>query len=305
MPYSFPNYPLKTEMPVLPSTSIITAKVIADSYYTNLHLHRATTLELEFPRFILAELNTHRVFSKNASSSRAIPTLKQIDVIQKAPVFPVRWGKNQPGMRASQDNLSEEDQQEANRIWMEMVNAVAEGCKKLTALGVHKQWASRPLEWASTIKVVLTGTTFENFFHLRDHPDAQDEMIYLTQAVKTALNESTPKELKQGEWHLPYVSEEEFRTLGLNNALAVSASRCARTSYKTHHGVTSTLEDDLALFKKLTYGMDIDNEDNPFHASPMEHQLTPSIYERPTLMSGNSLGWTQFRKLIEFKQYSI
>jgi hypothetical protein len=302
-PALFKKFNLKADVPSAPLFYPISAQVIADSYYIGLGeggVHRATTLELEFPRYILAELNTHRAFSKNASSSRAIPTLKQIKAVQESPVLPVRWGKNQPGMQASKENLSPEDEFRAKEIWLSMVDFVAEKCAELVKLGLHKQWASRPLEWASTIKVVLTGVDFDNFFLLRDHGDAQDEMILLAQAIKRALNKSTPVRLDYGQWHLPYVSLEDLLSLGLKDAMMVSAARCARVSYKTHHGIISSLEDDKDLFGKLTHGMvpGVIDEENPFHASPTEHQLAPLIGGN-TSMSGNAQGWMQFRKFIE------
>ena len=39
---------------------------------------RLTTMEVRYPRFIHSEMMTHRVFSRNAASSRAIPIKKMI-----------------------------------------------------------------------------------------------------------------------------------------------------------------------------------------------------------------------------------
>ena len=57
------------------------------------------TWELQYPRLILAELNTHRQLSKNSSSSRAIPVPKIIEMVRESPAMPVRFGANQPGMQ--------------------------------------------------------------------------------------------------------------------------------------------------------------------------------------------------------------
>lgn len=288
------RFEITTQMPLLPHGYPISARVIADS--TSEYGVRLTTFELVFPRYVLAELATHRVFSKNASSSRAIPTKKLIKEALENMVLPVRFGKNQSGMQAAKENLTGEALEEAIAIWRNMAAIVAQGCTRLAELGLHKQWASRPVEWFSTIKVVLTATEFDNFFLLRDHFEAQDEICYLAQAVKVAMNSSTPKLVGFKEWHLPYVSQEELSALGLNDALKVSASRCARTSYKTHHGVTSTLEDDIELFKKLVH--DTENDENPFHASPTEHQATPCVI-RDSKLTGNFREWQQHRKYIE------
>lgn len=61
---------------------------------------RLTTWELTYPRFVHAELMTHRLFSRNSASSRAIPTEKLIERVEKDPAMPIFWGKNQKGMQA-------------------------------------------------------------------------------------------------------------------------------------------------------------------------------------------------------------
>lgn len=294
------KYELKAEMPPLPEGYPISAKVIADSYRVLKFgvISRITTLELVFPRYILAEFNTHRAFSRNASSSRAIPTKKMIQAALGSGVVPVRFGLNQPGMQAAKENLEGDKLEEAWRIWYDLSMQTAKACERLMELGLHKQWASRPLEWFSTIKVVVTATDVDNFFLLRDHSEAQDEICYLAQAWKIAMNNSTPKLLELSDWHIPYVSEKELEELGLENALQVSSARCARTSYKTQHGITSTLEEDIALFERLVHNLD-DPED-PFHASPTEHQATPRDYDSDIEgLEGNFTHWCQHRKFLE------
>lgn len=293
-------YELSTDLPPLKEGYPISAKVIADSISPQ--GKRITTLELEFPRYILAEFNTHRALSRNASSSRAIPTAKASSAALENMVFPVRFGKNKKGMQADQENLTGLELEEARLLWENLAKMTASVCQRLSELGLHKQWASRPLEWFSTIRVVTTFTEIDNFFWLRDHSEAQDEICYLAQAMKIAMNESVPRLRKEGEWHLPYVSDIEFNELGVVDALKVSASRCARISYKTHLGVTSTLKDDVELFKKLTHNMDL--QDNPFHASPTEHQalpivLMPTMYIDVKDTTSNFKGWIQHRQFIE------
>ena len=80
---------------------MINAKIVADSMSPE--GVRLTTLQLRYPRFILAEFNTHRVFSRNSSSSRAIPVKKMLEQVQTDPAMPVWWGKNQPGMQAREE----------------------------------------------------------------------------------------------------------------------------------------------------------------------------------------------------------
>lgn len=295
------KWDIKTNMPPLPEGYPISAKIVLDSISED--GVRITTLELVFPRYVLAEFNTHRALSRNASSSRAIPTKKLIANTLENFVEPVRYGVNKPGMQAAKENLEGSALEEAKGIWLSMAKIVAQGCTRLAELGLHKQWASRPLEWFSTIKVVMTSTEFDNFFLLRDHFEAQDEICYLAQAIKVAMNESIPQLVLQGEWHLPYVSKEELEEIGIENALKVSASRCARTSYKTVHGVTSTLEEDIIMFGRLVH--DVDDPENPFHASPTEHQATPSLTSSDEFKAwGNFTKWEQHRKWIE-KKYVI
>lgn len=290
------NFKLKAILPRISPLYPISANIVADSISES--GIRLTTMELVFPRYILAEFNTHRALSKNSSSSRAIPTRRQVESVLQDPVFPVRWGKNKSGMQADEENMSPEDIAVAKLIWLDMVHYVAERCQKLADMGLHKQWASRPLEPFTTMKLVVSGTTFDNLFNLRDHSDAQDEIAHLAQAMKLAMNDSEPKLLREGEWHLPYIEEGDKLTLELKDLLKVSAARCARTSYKTQHGVTSSLEEDLVMFNRLTYGMKFD-EENPFHASPTEHQATPRMDALPS----NFQGWQQLRKDIEAGQF--
>jgi len=254
---------------------------------------RLSTLELVFPRYILPELGTHRIFSKNASSSRAIPTAKAI--MDSSDVYPVRWGKNQKGMQPSEDNLSEEDTIKAKLIWERMMNACKEGAAELAELKLHKQWASRPLEWFSTIKVLVSSTEWENFFFLRDHPAAQDEIHYLTHDIKAALKGSTPVVRGERDWHIPYV--EENSTLDLLTKLKVSSARCARTSYKTVFGVTSSLQEDIDMFSRLCKA----DETEPFHASPTEHQARLKNLEGDPAWKVNNFSerLLQFRQVVE------
>lgn len=91
------------------------AEVVADS--VSPQGKRVTTLEAEMPRIVLAEFNTHRMFSRNSASSRAIPVHKQIEKLLVEPFIPERFGINQKGMQsyAWLDGLARD---EALRIWL-------------------------------------------------------------------------------------------------------------------------------------------------------------------------------------------
>lgn len=291
----------------------ITAKVICDSICKHSKI-RITTLELEYPRFIHSEFMTHRVFSRNASSSRAIPIMKMIQAVIDNPAMPIHWGKNQAGMQA-REQLEDRYQLQAQLLWKAARDSAVEHARTMMALGAHKQIVNRILEPFTHIRVIVTATDFANFFALRDHEDAQPEIRELARVMKAAMETSTPKSLGLGEWHLPYLDDEDLANI--NNhmaessitrhepnkgdvcmmACAVSAARCARVSYLTHNGERPTLEKDLELYRHLVNA-------NPPHMSPCEHQATPDTHDacegwHRLDLQANFSGWVQFRHLIK------
>lgn len=265
-------------------------KIIADSY-SFVNNKSIVTMQLTYPRYIHAELMTHRVFSRNASSSRAIPVKKLIDSSLENMVMPIRWGLNQAGMQATDDNMNKVDADFCEMIWKDMADYCAKGVAKLAERGLHKQWANRPLEWFGNITVVVTATEWDNFFELRRHTDAQPEIRHLADLMYEALVNSKPELLKQGEWHLPYVLEEEL-DLPIETLLKVSTARCARVSYLTQDGTVPSVEKDVTLYERLVGSV-------PLHASPCEHQATPLGANDDNYMQGNFIGWVQHRKLLE------
>lgn len=291
----------------------ITAKVICDSICKQSKI-RITTLELEYPRFIHSEFMTHRMFSRNASSSRAIPIMKMIQAVIDNPAMPIHWGKNQAGMQA-REQLEDRYQLQAQLFWKAARDSAVEHARTMMALGAHKQIVNRILEPFTHIRVIVTATNFANFFALRDHEDAQPEIRELAVAMKKAIEESTPQLLGIGEWHLPYLDAEDctniYEHLKENSitrhdpaqhqiwmmACAVSAARCARVSYLTHDGERPTLEKDLELYRHLVNA-------NPPHMSPCEHQASPNCYSKVAdldypITHSNFRGWNQFRHLIK------
>jgi hypothetical protein len=274
----------------------ISAKIIADS--VAVHGGRITTLQLRFHRFELAAFNTHRAFSRNASSSRAVPIAKLIEQVRTDPARPVFWGANQAGMSADRE-LDPLAQAEAVNNWHKAAEQAAHYAECLARAGAHKQISNRVLEPFLYVDVVVTATDFTNFFALRDHADAQPEMRELARAMKQAIDNSTPLELDNGEWHIPYVTQQDFDdTIDLidgdlddySYVLKISTARCARVSYLKHDNSSPSIDDDLKLFERLV-GSD------PEHASPCEHQATP--------MGGrddrcrNFVGWWQYRATVE------
>jgi thymidylate synthase ThyX len=295
---------------------LITAKIIADSISSE--GVRMTTMEIEYPRFILPELNTHRMLSKNSASSRAIPVKAMHDQIRLNPAQPVSWGVNKPGMKAS-EVLDVADTMEAMMLWEQACESALDYAQQLSELNVHKQVTNRVTEPWMLMKTVISGTEWANFFWLRNHTDAQPEIQELAHKMKHAMDASVPEYLATGEWHLPYVScsrnsggtleyfDADGKQLTLVNARVVSASCCAQVSYRKND---DSLDKAWRVFKQLI-------ESVPAHASPIEHQATPMPHDvmccfepetwvegvthvsaNSDLWSGNLRGWVQFRKLI-------
>lgn len=269
---------------------MISAKVIEDSDCT--HGKRITTLELCYPRFIHSEFMTHRVFSRNAMSSRAIPVEKVLEQVRTNPAKPSHWGANQKGMQAASEVV---DTAGAQQLWLTAARRAADMAEEMSATGLHKQVVNRILEPFQWMRTIVTATEWDNFFHLRDHPDAQPEFRELAVAMREAMVDSKP--VNRGRpgyssdpnaWHLPYVYPGE-RDYYLAAVLPkISAARCARVSYLTHEGKKPRVDEDLELFDRLV-GSD------PQHASPVEHQAYPAAEKDAS--SGNFRGWVQYRQV--------
>lgn len=283
----------------------VEVKVIADSI--SREGVRLTTLQLKYWRAIHGEVMTHRVFSRNASSSRAIPVMKTIAQVLKAPAGPIHWGQNRPGMQARME-LTGWRKTAAKGLWRTagvMAAGIAWGMVKV---GLHKQVANRILEPWQYIHVVLTSTEWDNFFELRLDADAQPEFRELAQEIKRAIDNSTPSAISRGEWHVPYITDEDrefVKSFSVddedywNLLTKISAARCCRVSYLKHDGKKSIVSEDLALCDKLVGA-------RPLHASPFEHQATPDSADvsggwRFPVTHGNLMGWIQNRKLIELE----
>lgn len=276
-------------------------KIVADSVGPD--KQRITTMQLRYPRFIHAEFMTHRVFSRNASSSRAIPTAKLIEQVRTDPAGPTHWGKNQPGMQANEE-LTSEALLHVKEMWHAAANRAADNAETLAMLGAHKQIVNRIIEPFLHISVVVTSTQWDNFYALRAHPAAQPEIRRLAEYMREAQHRSIPKKLGFGDWHLPYVGEERGRAYNsvekaeTIRAIKCSVARCARVSYLNHDGSTPSLYSDLALYDRLMAS-------TPKHASPAEHQATPAEMNRDTFgwidaeLQGNFEGWIQYRKMVE------
>ena len=195
---------------------------------------RLTTLEVTFPRFVLSEFNTHRVYSRNSASSRAVPTSKLLEKIENDPVLPLEWGRNKAGMSAN-DVLDPADEERAKSVWLSAREAAVEHARRLMELKVHKQELNRILEPFLWHTVIVTSTEWENFFTLRCAPTAQPEIREAAVRMRAALAASTPRPVAYGGWHLPLVQNDE-RVLDMEAQKKISAARCARVSLSYPRG---------------------------------------------------------------------
>lgn len=305
----------------------ISAKIIAHSRHCTQgspsYAKEIITVQLRYPRFVHSELMTHRVFSRNASSSRAIPVAKMIEQVRNDPAMPIHWGKNQPGMQASEEHnalvewgvyeqVATGEAEVLFRVpnlkltpqeaWIQAALRAAEMAEAMAEAGYHKQVVNRLLEPFQFMNTIVTATEWDNFFELRCHPDAQPEIQELAGCIRQAIDESGPEALEPGQWHLPYVLDVEKSKYPLEDLIKFSAARCARVSYLAHDGKEPSPEKDCELFDRLVGSQ-------PLHASPIEHQATPDtfIFDNRTQTArwkneknhGNFKHWVQFRKLWE------
>lgn len=259
---------------------MIEAKVVAHS--VNTWGNEIVTFVCTYHRYIHCELLTHRVFSRNAASSRAIPVEKMIARILAEPAMPVSWGKNQKGMQA-EDILSHSEQGEAEAIWKESLVAAVDYANQLLDLGVHKQIANRLLEPFAHMTTIITATEWGNFFNLRVHKDAQPEFQALAYAMLEAYLDSKPVLKNPGEWHIPFGDRYLDEGLTLEQLLKIGTARCARVSYLNFEGAIQHEKDYSLHDQLLTSG----------HLSPFEH--CARALDQPARV-GNFRGWFQYRK---------
>lgn len=285
----------------------VSARVVCDSLSPD--GERLTTVEVNFWRFILPEINTHRVFSRSYQSSRAVPVQKMIDQVRNNPAIPVHWGKNQAGMVAESE-LDTQTAIYALTYWKQAAIYAAAQADMLHAKKVHKQVVNRLLEPFMWTKGIITADQkgWDSFFNLRCHKDAQPEIQALAYKIRDAMEKSVPNNLKYGEYHLPYVvnmfsnreeAKEAGKYLSIEQAIKISVSCCAQVSYRN---LDDSLEKAEKIYKMLNLPEDGVYSEDPSHFSPAEHvakcvRHTPEIFG----LSGNfnCSQFEQYRKVLE------
>lgn len=267
-------------------TTTYSAKIIADSISP--YGDRLTTMEVIFPRFILAELNTHRKFSRNSASSRARSLTKTIEEVEFDAFVPDYWGKHQKGM-AAHTEVSDADAEACKAVWLSAKDHAVRTAYALESIGLHKQLVNRVLEPFMWHTALISSTEWDNFFNLRIDPAAQPEIQRTAQEMKAALQHSVPKE--HNSWHLPYITGRERSTLDIETLKKMSVARCARVSYLTQKE-GGDLEKNVTLYNRLLKSR---------HLSPFEHVAVPGLYPSLSGARGpsNFDGWIQLRKIVE------
>lgn len=240
---------------------------------------RIATYILTYPRFIHSEFMTHRVFSRNAASSRAIPIQKMINDVLDNTAFPVKWGKNQKGMQSYED-LPEYSQKLARAEWIRACIDAVKHAERLAEIGVHKQIANRVLEPFVMMRTLCTATDWDNFFALRYHHAADPNIKVLADVMLHEFVTKKPKILKLGKWHVPFGDRMPESVLD-HNKLKVATARAARLSYLTFDGVIDP-QKDIQLHDDLL---------KDGHFSPFEHCAIATQGR-----FGNFNDWRPYRK---------
>ena len=336
----------------------ISAEIIADS--KNEFGERITTFVVTFPRIVLAELNTHRVFSRNSASSRAIPFEKMVKMVQEDPFIPIAWQKDHKGMQGKEYFDMEGSITKRESYWLHGRNEAVKTAKMLGESETTKQLCNRLLEPFMWHTAIITATEYENFFVLRcpqytireeevfrsrkdflkfyqeqgvdiecifareednvaslksNTSGAEIHISRLAECMWDAFNESKPKKLKAGEWHIPFgdnIHKDKLSDVTDITDLAciketyikIATARCARVSYFNFEG-KDDYEADIKLHDRLA---------SMGHWSPFEHcakamnfsdyDLSDNkVFHKETGVefcdgwSGNFRGFIQYRKM--------
>ena len=320
---------------------MIKVEIVADS--ANSFGDRLTSLVLTYPRIIHSEMMTHRMFSRNASSSRAVPVDKMIKAVRENTFCPFEFQKSHKGMQGS-EYFTGADRQECINLWLESAELALQQAEKMKAKCISKQIINRILEPYQYYTVLITGSKegWQNFFNLRCpsykligldeenvksrkewlekiqfssalHPSmypktdvewlqinkgqAEIHIMDLAEKIYDAVNESTPKQLQAGEWHIPMISDLESLKLSTDDQIKLSVGRAANTSYTVvGDGKELTLEHAIKIHDKCV---------ELVHSSVFEHcarAMSDEEYKvfikgknigtiAPYLFDDNSKGW--------------
>ena len=293
--------------------------------------YRLTTMIVRFPRCILSEMNTHRVFSRNSASSRARSLKTTIKQVLEDPYIPL-FTENAKGMGGSY--ITDADQlRMAETEWLDARDAAVDAVTRMLGTGVtcsddikeridiyyekyygkprdewdvlipnvHKQTVNRLLEPFLWHEMLITSSYWENFFKLRMDEAAQPEIQAIATLMFEAMQASVPELFPE---HIPFVKREQHTSLrALLHDLKNSAAECARISYVDRSTAGNKDGAEALAMRLLSKG----------HMSPFEHQaIDPDIYR--TLSPGGEFAsatvglhanldpcWVQGRRIFEIQ----
>lgn len=270
----------------------ITAKVILDSISED--GVRLTTLHLHYPRYILSEVDTHRMLSKNSRSSRARPINSVMREVYDDPFIPSHWTAYQKGMQGQEitdpkaiefytDFITSLGQNIVGAIELFNKNCDAKGIPRL-----HKQVLNRYIENFASTDTIISGTDWKNFFNLRISGKTEPHFKELAEAMQKAMAESVPQLVVVGDYHLPYITADELYSHTMAQCKLASVARCARVSYAPFGSNEPDFDKDLELGKTLLQDK---------HMSAFEHVATPLLHASER--TSNFRGWKQFRQEVD------
>lgn len=275
----------------------IGVKVVLDSINTK--KDRITTMVCRMPRFILAEFLTHRLFSRNSASSRAIPSRIMLKKVKETPFVPIAWQKTHKGMQGK-EYIEGTKERIVVTIWKLVSRVAVFTANLLEKIGVTKQLTNRLLEPFLFHDVLVTFTDFSNFEKQRFHKDAEIHIYELARCMKIALELSKPTLLQQGEWHLPFTTDLD-NSYTLLDKIKISTSRCARSSYGNFEGNTDARKD-VKLHNDLVMS-------EPKHLSPTEHQgqaMGDNNYDKYGVLNDDIMTYgicKNFKGFIQYRDY--
>lgn len=273
------------------------------------------SFEVEIPRIILAEWNTHGMLNTNAQSSRAVPTKKLIEEVRRNPYMPSHWGRNQKGMQAYEECNEPVKGESREAFWDICIHNACNNAQAFEEAGYHKQIANRVIEPYSHTKLVISGTEWNNFFNLRIHKDAEPNIREMAVQIYKLIHQSQGEYINNGEWHLPYISmyrqEGHMRYVfdnqyvSLSDAIRISLACVAQVSYRSLNTHPDAID---RIYNSL-----FPSNGAPIHGSPAQHLATPfkEAQCKGTWQEGEThrdrdgyswsaqlRGWCQYRKLI-------
>lgn len=216
-----------------------------------------------FPKILLQEFNTHRMFSRNAASSRAIPVATVLENVTTAPYLQTPTA-NQKGMQGVAI-IDEDKILAAHRKSLQLLEQVTNSVTEMSEGGLHKQYVNRYLEAWMTVPVIVSSTTYDNFFYLRNAPTASPDFHKIAAKMQAMYQKNLQYsyETPVGEW--TYIFAEHmpsYKVDDIFDCLNIAAARAARVSYMTHNSTNIDCDKDRQLASMLKHDG---------HYSPFEH----------------------------------